>query len=364
MATPSPEEIDAFTRMTDGSQDSRIALVLAVEIPIVVTMVAVLCLRFYARAKILARDDWIMAASGVFATVQTMLSCVSTRYGMGVHAWNLHEGFITRVAKLAWWYTVLFTPTTTLSKVSIVLAYMKIFPTRTDRIFCYAMLVFLALCGISITIALVFQCIPVNSYWDISITENKCYSERVASMVVSSFNSLSDLAVFLWPAPTLWQISLPLKQRIGLLFVFCIGCLVCVTGIVRIYYYTMFFKSIDIFWTGSIIQILGALEYNLAIICGCLPEIRPLFTCNFQRPGTAVPPRSAPYYSKQKSTQGPMSSSQRTYHWSQTKNPLDSNEAVLLRELESAKRPRGSVHSEDGSVGVSVNGETWCKGGE
>jgi hypothetical protein len=38
-------------------------------------------------------------------------------------------------------------------------------------------------------------------------------------------NTTTDLAVFLWPAPRLFSLQLPLQQRLGLIFVFSIGCL-------------------------------------------------------------------------------------------------------------------------------------------
>jgi hypothetical protein len=68
MATPSPEELDAFHRIHNGPRDTRVALVLAVEIPIVILVVSTVCLRFYARTFIkrtLGKDDWIMALSAV-----------------------------------------------------------------------------------------------------------------------------------------------------------------------------------------------------------------------------------------------------------------------------------------------------------
>lgn len=95
-------------------------------------------------------------------------------------------------------------------------------------------------------------------------------------MVTSSLNTLSDLLVFLWPAPKLWDVALPKRQRVCLITVFSLGCIVCIAGIVRIAYYPTFFASKDVFWEGAIITIAGSVEYDLAIICGSLPEIRPL----------------------------------------------------------------------------------------
>jgi hypothetical protein len=36
-------------------------------------------------------------------------------------------------------------------------------------------------------------------------------------------NSTSDFLIFLWPIRTLWTVRVPLKQRLGLVFIFSVG---------------------------------------------------------------------------------------------------------------------------------------------
>lgn len=78
--------------MKNAGTDNRIGLILGIEIPLVVIMVGVVCLRFYARSRINAavgKDDWTMGIATAIALANTAISCVATRYGAGVHAWNL-----------------------------------------------------------------------------------------------------------------------------------------------------------------------------------------------------------------------------------------------------------------------------------
>jgi hypothetical protein len=68
MATPSPEDLDHYHSIENGSKDSRVGLILAVEIPLITLVVLAVCLRFYARTFIkrtLGKDDWVMALSAV-----------------------------------------------------------------------------------------------------------------------------------------------------------------------------------------------------------------------------------------------------------------------------------------------------------
>lgn len=51
---------------------------------------------------------------------------------------------------------------------------------------------------------------------------------------------------------------------------------VCITGVVRLWYLTYYFKNYDLFYNGAIVFILAGLETNLAMICGSLPGCKPL----------------------------------------------------------------------------------------
>jgi hypothetical protein len=51
---------------------------------------------------------------------------------------------------------------------------------------------------------------------------------------------------------------------------------VCITGVFRLWYLTVYFKNYDLFYNGAIVFILAGLETNLALICGSLPGCKPL----------------------------------------------------------------------------------------
>jgi hypothetical protein len=58
---------------------------------------------------------------------------------------------------------------------------------------------------------------------------------------------------------------------------------VCITGVFRLWYLTVYFKNYDLFYNGAIVFILAGLETNLAIICGSLPGCKPLLARFFPR---------------------------------------------------------------------------------
>lgn len=63
---------------------------------------------------------------------------------------------------------------------------------------------------------------------------------------------------------------------------------VCVTGVIRIWYYTVYFKSKDVFWSAAVLYVVSDIECNIGIICGSLPEIRPLLSRWLYKSATAA----------------------------------------------------------------------------
>lgn len=84
-----------------------------------------------------------------------------------------------------------------------------------------------------------------------------CVNLRATLVVIAALNSSSDFMVYLWPAKPLWSLRLPLKQRIVL---FSMGLLVCVAGVLRMYYFEVFYQSYDTLCEYNQNQL--CLEYN------------------------------------------------------------------------------------------------------
>lgn len=80
---------------------------------------------------------------------------------------------------------------------------------------------------------------------------------RATLVAIAALNSFSDFAVYLYPAKPLWSLHLPVKQRLGLIFLFSVGLLVCVAGVLRMYYLEVFFDSYDTHCMSSLNTLLN-----------------------------------------------------------------------------------------------------------
>lgn len=166
---------------------------------------------------------------------------------------------------------------------SLCQTYLRIFPSQTNHTFSHATTVFVGAYTVTCLVLLFTQCHPIKGYWDKNI-EIHCVDMHVNMMTVGAINTATDFLVYLWPARYLWRIRLPLKQRIGLVFVFTCGLIVCVAGVFRIVFLNRYFTNIDLLWEAALTTSVGIVEVNVGIVCGCLPCLKPLFS----RIGTQV----------------------------------------------------------------------------
>lgn len=96
-------------------------------------------------------------------------------------------------------------------------------------------------------------------------------------MVQSTLNVVTDFMIYALPIPTLFSLSLPWSQRIGLVVLFSVGGVIVVASSFRAYWihYTLF-RTYDATWEGYQIWVWTAVETNVGVICGCIPALKPL----------------------------------------------------------------------------------------
>ncbi|OCK81925.1 hypothetical protein K432DRAFT_350062 [Lepidopterella palustris CBS 459.81] len=257
MAQPTPEEMAHWPPPNYTDPETRVSAVLGVLISTTALMLL------------------------FTAIVISLLGCIACKYGIGYHIWDIKPGWAVIFSKIAYSALIVLGPCVSLTKISICITYLRIFPSRANRIFCHSLIAFLVCWMLASVLAETFQCTPVGSYWDLNISNRKCINLKAYLFGTAATNTFSDILVYLWPARQLWDIQLPLKQRISLIFVFTLGCIVCVAGIIRMWNFSVYFASTDYFWEGAISWIAQGIEYNLGIVCGCLPGVKPLLSSIF-----------------------------------------------------------------------------------
>jgi hypothetical protein len=139
-------------------------------VAVIFTLIACLVVlgRVYARtvvAKQAGLDDALIMLSGVLSVIFCITTYKQTEFGMGKHAWQFpHED---KAAILFWfWASIwIYYLCLGLTKLSILMQYLRIFPHVNFRRMCYAMIGVIIVWTMWATLSAIFTCLPAKVFW-------------------------------------------------------------------------------------------------------------------------------------------------------------------------------------------------------
>ncbi|UKZ66655.1 uncharacterized protein TrAtP1_007826 [Trichoderma atroviride] len=247
--------------------------------------------RIYRRTG-LGWDDYTVLVSFFCTLLVQIFMMISCNYGFGKHIKTLSVP--DKLAALKWFYVaqIFYKLTIGLTKMSIVLLYLRIFVQRWFRICCYVLLGIVTAYAIASTLVSIFQCSPITGAWDKS-SNPTCVSLTQNWYANAGYSIATDVLILLLPMQPIWASKLPLSQKRALMFVFALGSFVTVTSIMRAT--TLNFSTTSPDTTFDIASTLWTIiEENVAIICACLPMCRIVLAFLFpQTFGTNIPSKGS-----------------------------------------------------------------------
>lgn len=164
----------------------------------------------------------------------------------------------------------------TFAKASIACFYYRVFLNKRFQLVIKFSMVFIFTHGFMFMMLLVFQCRPVQSNWDRYI-KGQCFNVTAIVYAGAACSILEDVFLIILPIPGLLKLQLNPKKRSALVFLFALGLFACVASVIRLQYLVSFANSFDSTYQQVSTVIWSAVELNLAVICGSLPSLRPLF---------------------------------------------------------------------------------------
>jgi len=111
-----------------------------------------------------------------------------------------------------------------LTKISILILYLRIFPQRNFQLVAISLIVFISLHGIVYTFIIAFQCSPVTSIWDHAVSA-KCLNKSAIVFSGAALSILQDFLVLALPIPFVRSLNMKVGKRINLIVMFSIGSL-------------------------------------------------------------------------------------------------------------------------------------------
>ncbi|KAJ5782854.1 hypothetical protein N7457_004628 [Penicillium paradoxum] len=284
----------------NGASHGRRALVVTAVLTALSTLVV--AMRFYARLglmKMTGREDWAILISLVFSLIYLALVAAQLHYKMGVHSYLLSSHVLQQQLKCLWAAIPMYNASLAFTKFSILFQYLRIFPARSFRYACYIMMAIVATYSSWAIVSGFVNCVPVAKFWNDDLPGN-CLSFEAVWFFNASMNITTDVALLLLPMPLLSKLQLPRSQKLALMGIFAIGLLVVVTSILRLSSLRQVATSTDTSRTYSVpiredqqltaepddnvaASYWTAAECNVAIICSCLPFLRPIISRIFPK---------------------------------------------------------------------------------
>ncbi|KAJ5290130.1 uncharacterized protein N7443_010383 [Penicillium atrosanguineum] len=248
---------------------------LEIQVPCIVFLVttpAFVAIRLWSRAKSkagLGWDDWSILISSVFAVIVMALMIASCAYGFGQHITNLTAPHKRMTLKLFFVSQAFYKLTMNITKMSILMLYLRIFIQRWFRITCHVLLLIITSYMVAAFFASVFQCTPVSRAWDKTIP-GSCIDITTNWYANAGFSIATDIIILALPMYPLYKTKMMLKRKIALMIVFALGAFVAVTSIIRMQ--TLDFSSTSPDTTYDLASSVWTVtEENVAITCACLP---------------------------------------------------------------------------------------------
>lgn len=233
-------------------------------------------------------DDWTILIALVFCIGSGILGLVGGIYGdlgvsqpLGPNGFALPSPKLLVFKKVIYSSTIILVGSLTFSKLSILLFYRRIFPKRSFNILVWTMFGMNAFWGVAYTFVYIFQCVPVEQVFTTSIGEpgRRCWSQAAnQSFAISSI--VLDVVILIMPMPSIWELQMPVRQKLVVTGIFLLGTVVVAIGIVKC---VAFFTIIDIIEKNhdtthdeAPLFYYTIPESCLCVVSACLPTFRPL----------------------------------------------------------------------------------------
>lgn len=251
-----------------------------VQIAAIVTMalvVPIVLARCAARVQITKKlwlDDWTALLGMVLLTALAAMEYISSRMGFGEHYWNIPTANGQTLLQLFYAAQILYITVQLSAKVSIALLFFRLFPARWIRLTLKIFTAFMIGHGLIFITVVIFQCWPIYSIWDKTIT-GKCVDITAVGYVGAALSIVEDIFLVLLPITELRKLQVSQRQRVLLSVMFAIGSFAAVTSMIRLKYMVMFAYTFDPTWDNVDVIIWSLIELFTAVFLGSLPPLRP-----------------------------------------------------------------------------------------
>ncbi|KAK7185671.1 hypothetical protein DPSP01_007456 [Paraphaeosphaeria sporulosa] len=223
-------------------------------------------------------DDWGILATMIPVLPLTALSVVLANDGLGKDLWTVPFDKITKILHIYYFDEMLYLSSIALTKISILLFYLRIFPNPTFRKLVWVGIAYCVGYILGTILALIFQCKPLNLAWTHWDNEHpgQCFNLNLLGWLTAALNIFGDLIVICLPLHELSKLAMGRRKKAGIMLMFLGGGFVTIVSMLRLKYMIQFANSHNVTWDYTPIGYWSTLEVHVGIIIACLPAVRSL----------------------------------------------------------------------------------------
>ncbi|KAH1544943.1 hypothetical protein KXV92_003685 [Aspergillus fumigatus] len=248
------------------------SLVFAIVTPLVV--IARLLGRRFLSGRVGA-DDWTILVSCAFAETVSIQMIIVCGWAFGKHQNEMPKELVLRTLKLYFVAQILYKVNLGLTKISILLLYIRLFVHQWFLRTCWVWIAIIVSFTIGTVFSSIFQCTPVQWAFNKSLPDRgTCINMTAFWYANAAFNILTDLVLIALPIPVVLKLQLPPKSKIALCGIFAVGLFTCITSVLRITTLNVATNHLDTTWNSIGSSMWTVIESNLGIVCACLPALR------------------------------------------------------------------------------------------
>ncbi|KAK7955862.1 uncharacterized protein PG986_005084 [Apiospora aurea] len=175
-----------------------------------------------------------------------------------------------------------YVPAIGLTKICLLLFFLRVFPARRFRHACHGTVAFVVAFVVAFSIATftvtIFSCAPVRYFYVgwAGDTAGTCIDINAFWFSQATINIVTDLWVMALPIPQIFKLGLERKKKIFLCMMFCVGLLVTIFSIIRFTGLVSYSSTTNPTYNNVGAATWSVLECNVGIVCCCMPYVRSL----------------------------------------------------------------------------------------
>ncbi|GKT48499.1 uncharacterized protein ColSpa_08680 [Colletotrichum spaethianum] len=167
-------------------------------------------------------------------------------YGEGFHFWEITATNYAGLQKWMYISSLLYSPAAFFTKTALLLLTVRVFSVDTvvARTL-HGLLAFFLLCYVPAEIAKAAVCIPVQAFWDPSISNFKCIDQTKLFMYDTSISILSDLVILGVPIVLAWKLRVSTAKKVKIVALLGTGGLGVAVTVYRMFLVVRFEDTKD-----------------------------------------------------------------------------------------------------------------------